>query len=351
MQYWIRNSLAVAVVLSLGGCSVFTNDAHHERNYRANDVIAVPAHLNKPQRDPKYAMDVAQYDVAKGSELVRSPAQVITLAEGSWVNEGDKLARVFFDKNEGISNLPEFIYNTIDDLLAEYNITATEKVAGKVVTDWYSVLAPVDVWWWEEEREVSRQRFEFIVETQEHKRTSSVTAKLLDYQSEEVALTPLLQQRLEAYAVNAFVEQFDFNYRKLVNELNKQKGIISLTMGFDDKGNAALVTEQNIDSVFDRFPTFLERVGFIIDEIDQDRKLIFATYTAPEQSVWDTLWSDNVNQLPLEEGQYQMLVSKTADGGTAITWLDQEGETLEPGTLNDLLQSIVKLLRERGVNI
>lgn len=351
MQYWIRNSLAVAVVLSLGGCSVFTNDAHHERNYRANDVIAVPAHLNKPQRDPKYAMDVAQYDVAKGSELVRSPAQVITLAEGSWVNEGDKLARVFFDKNEGISNLPEFIYSTIDDLLAEYNIKATEKVAGKVVTDWYSVLAPVDVWWWEEEREVSRQRFEFIVETQEHKRTSSVTAKLLDYQSEEVALTPLLQQRLEAYAVNAFVEQFDFNYRKLVNELNKQKGIISLTMGFDDKGNAALVTEQNIDSVFDRFPTFLERVGFIIDEIDQDRKLIFATYTAPEQSVWDTLWSDNVNQLPLEEGQYQMLVSKTADGGTAITWLDQEGETLEPGTLNDLLQSIVKLLRERGVNI
>jgi outer membrane protein assembly factor BamC len=351
VQYWIRNSLAVAVVLSLGGCSVFTNDAHHERNYRANDVIAVPAHLNKPQRDPKYAMDVAQYDVAKGSELVRSPAQVITLAEGSWVNEGDKLARVFFDKNEGISNLPEFIYSTIDDLLAEYNIKATEKVAGKVVTDWYSVLAPVDVWWWEEEREVSRQRFEFIVETQEHKRTSSVTAKLLDYQSEEVALTPLLQQRLEAYAVNAFVEQFDFNYRKLVNELNKQKGIISLTMGFDDKGNAALVTEQNIDSVFDRFPTFLERVGFIIDEIDQDRKLIFATYTAPEQSVWDTLWSDNVNQLPLEEGQYQMLVSKTADGGTAITWLDQEGETLEPGTLNDLLQSIVKLLRERGVNI
>lgn len=351
MQYWIRNSLAVAVVLSLGGCSVFTNDAHHERNYRANDVVAVPAHLNKPAQDPKYAMDVAQYGVAEGNELVRSPAQVLTLAEGSWVNEGDKLARVFLDKSEGIDNLPAFIRQTIDDLLTEKNVAATNKTDTTIDTDWYSVLAPVDVWWWEEEREVSRQRFQFVLETQEHKRTSSVTAKLLDYKSEEVELTPLLQQRLETYALNAFVEQFDFNYRKLVNELNKQKGIISLSMGFDDKGNAALVTEQNIDSVFDRFPTFLERVGFSIDEIDQDRKLIFATYTPPEQSVWDTLWSDNVNQLPLEEGQYQMLVSNTADKGTAITWLDQQGETLEPGTLNDLLQNIIKLLRERGVNI
>lgn len=352
MQYWIRNTMAVAVALGLTGCSVFTNDAHHERNYRANKPVQVPAHLSAPYQDPTYKMDEAQYDTKVASDdLLRAPAQVLTIAQGSWVEEGDKSTRIHFDKNEGIVDLEAYIWRAIDDTLAEYDVSALSKQGNALKTDWYSVVKPVEVWFWEEEKEVSRQRFTFNVEPQEHKRTVAVSVTLDEFKAADKPLTPLLQQRLEVAALNAFVERFDFNYRKLVNELNKKRGIVSLEMGFDDKGNAAFVTEQKTDAIFERFPTFLERVGFKIDEVEAGRNLIFATYQAPDNSIWDSIWGDEVNQLPLEPGQYQLLIGKTATGGSSITWLDNQGETLEPGTMNDLLQTIVSLLRQRGVDI
>ena len=56
-------------------------------------------------------------------------------------------------------------------------------------------------------------------------------------------------------------------------------------------------------------------------------------------------------QLPLEDGQYQILMSTTREGGTSITWMDKEGEVLQPGTMNDLQQALVQALRTRGIQI
>lgn len=353
VQYWIRNSLVVAISMAITACSVFTNDSHHKRNYRVNDELKVPSHLSQPYQDPAYDLTVAQYTSAEESAdyLVKAPAQVLTFAQGSWINEGDKEARIFFDKNEGIQDLESFIWQAIDDLFIERQVTSENKADNFITTNWHSIEKPVDVWWWEEERELSRQKFKFIVETEEHKRTASVKVELTDFVSKYDDLTAVLQQRLEVAALNAFVEQFDFNYRQLMVELNKARGIVSLQMGFDDKGNAAFVTEQKARAIFERFPGFLERVGFTIDEIEQSRNLIFATYESPDESVWDSIWGDDVRKLPLEPGQYQLMVAESSTGGTSITWLDSEGETLEPGTLSDTLQVILAMLKERGLDV
>lgn len=353
VQYWIRNSLVVAISMAITACSVFTNDSHHKRNYRVNDELKVPGNLTKPYKDPAYDLDSAQYTSAEESALylVKAPAQVLTFAQGSWINEGDKESRIFFDKNEGIQDLESFIWQAIDDLFVERQVTTENKADNFVVTNWHTIEEPIDVWWWQEERELSRQKFKFIVESEEHKRTASVKVELVDFESKYDELTAVLQQRLEVAALNEFIGQFDFNYRQLMVELNKARGIVSLQMGFDDKGNAAFVTEQKARDIFERFPSFLERVGFNIDEIEQSRNLIFATYETPDESVWDSIWGDDVRKLPLEAGQYQLLVAETKTGGTSITWLDAEGETLEPGTLSDTLQVILAMLKERGVTV
>ena len=172
-----------------------------------------------------------------------------------------------------------------------------------------------------------------------------------------VLSSPAYEKSESMYVVNDYLirqgptEQFDFNYRQLMVELNKARGIVSLQMGFDDKGNAAFVTEQKARAIFERFPGFLERVGFTIDEIEQSRNLIFATYESPDESVWDSIWGDDVRKLPLEPGQYQLMVAESSTGGTSITWLDSEGETLEPGTLSDTLQVILAMLKERGLDV
>lgn len=102
MQYWIPKALTVSVLVSLSGCGVFTDEAHHKRNYKAGEPVQVAGQLAQPAQDPTYKMEVAEYDNNPDSTNYRPPAQVLTIAKGSWVEEGDKQARVYFDKNDGI---------------------------------------------------------------------------------------------------------------------------------------------------------------------------------------------------------------------------------------------------------
>ena len=151
--------------------------------------------------------------------------------------------------------------------------------------------------------------------------------------------------------MNAFVTQYDFNYRQFAVQQQKERGIISLKMGFDNKGNASLITEQEYVVGFTRFAALLESLNFAITELNDKTGLISATYDKPDASVWDSIWGDDLSELPLESGQYQILIETLKTGGTSLTWMDGEGEVLEPGTMNDLHQALVKVLRKKGVDI
>ncbi|PCC12560.1 outer membrane protein assembly factor BamC [Pseudoalteromonas sp. JB197] len=352
MQYWIPKALTVSVLVSLSGCSVFTNDAHDERNYRAHEAVKVPASLSQPAQDPTYKMDVGQYSNNPDATNYRPPAQVLTVAKGSWVEETDKNARVYFDKNDGIDDLDEFIWESINAVLADNNTQATkaDKLLGIIETDWYAIIKPEESWLWNSDESVDLERFKFTIEEKSHQRTASLSAELIDFKGDQ-PLSDLLKQQLEVRALNQVISEFDYRYRQLEVDMRKRQGIISLEMGFDNKGNAALVTEQSYEAVFDRFSGFLERLSFTIVEINQDTGLITADYKKPESSVWDSIWGDEVAQLPIDEGQYQILVSKTKQGGTSLTWMDEQGDTLEPGTMNGLQQALVAALIQRGINI
>jgi len=353
VQYWIPKALAVSVLVSLSGCSVFINEAHNERNYRTHEPVKAPESLSQPAQDPVYKMDVGQYDNNPEATNYRPPAQVLTIAKGSWVEEGDKKARIYFDKNDGIVDLDEFLWDTIKSVLAENNAAATkeDKLLGTIETDWYSIIKTEEsFWWWGDEVNDDLEKFRFTIEEKSHQRTASLRVELIDFKGDHT-LTDLLKQQLEVRALNQVVSEFDYRYRQLEVDMRKRQGIISLEMGFDNKGNAALVTEQSYDAVFDRFSGFLERLSFTIVEINQDTGLITADYNAPESSVWDSIWGDEVTQLPIDEGQYQILVSKTKEGGTSLTWMDDKGETLEPGTMNGLQQALEAALIQRGIKI
>lgn len=352
MQYWIPKALTVSVLVSLSGCSVFTNDAHDERNYRAHEAVKVPASLSQPAQDPTYKMDVGQYSNNPDATNYRPPAQVLTVAKGSWVEETDKNARVYFDKNDGIDDLDEFIWESINAVLADNNTQATkaDKLLGIIETDWYAIIKPEESWLWNSNESVDLERFKFTIEEKSHQRTASLSAELIDFKGDE-PLSDLFKQQLEVRALNQVISEFDYRYRQLEVDMRKRQGIISLEMGFDNKGNAALVTEQSYETVFDRFSGFLERLSFTIVEINPDTGLITADYKKPESSVWDSIWGDEVTQLPIDEGQYQILVSKTKQGGTSLTWMDEQGDTLEPGTMNGLQQALVAALIQRGINI
>nr|WP_231613213.1 outer membrane protein assembly factor BamC [Pseudoalteromonas sp. SWXJZ94C] len=339
-------------MVSLSGCSVFTNDAHNERNYRTHEPVKAPASLSQPAQDPVFKMEVGQYDNKPDATNYRPPAQVLTVAKGSWVEETDSLSRVYFDKSDGIVDLDDFVWDSIQSVLNDNNATTIkeDKLLGVIETDWYSIIKTEESWLWGDSENADLEKFRFTIEEKSHQRTASLRVELIDFKGDNT-LTDILKQQLEVRALNEVIAEFDYRYRQLEVDMRKRQGIISIEMGFDNKGNAALVTEQSYDAVFDRFSGFLERLSFTIVEINQETGLITADYKAPETSVWDSIWGDEVAQLPIDEGQYQILVSKTKEGGTSLTWMDEKGETLEPGTMNGLQQALEAALIKRGIKI
>ncbi|OHU86601.1 MULTISPECIES: outer membrane protein assembly factor BamC [Pseudoalteromonas] len=353
MQYWIPKTLAFSVLIGLSGCSVFTNDAHHKRNYRVNEPVKVPAHLQQPSQDPTYKMPVASFDSDPVAKSYRPPQQVLTVAKGSWVEENEGEARVYFDKNDGIDDLPAFIWKAVDSVMAGHTVALEQdnREQGFVTTGWYSLIKPVEGWFWEDDVIVSEQKVRFTVEQKEHQRTASLRAELLDYRSDNAPLNDLLKQQLEARAVNEVVAEFDYLYRLLEVQMRKQQGVLSLVSGFDDDGNGAMITEQKRDIVIDRFAGFLERVNFTIIKIDRDNGLISTRYEKPQDSVWDSIWGDEAVQLPIESGDYKISVATVKDGSTSITWRDAQGDVLDTDVMAQLQQVLVEVLRDKGLTI
>ncbi|RXF04864.1 outer membrane protein assembly factor BamC [Pseudoalteromonas sp. PS5] len=352
MQYWIPKSLVLGIAVSLSGCSIFTNDAHHERNYRANAPVKVPEGLEKPYRDPEFAMPVGQYENTPEPVSYRAPQQVLTVAQGSWVEQGEEAARIFFDKNDGIDDLPQFIWRAVDGVIAlhEAGYEVENKAQGTVTTTWYSLIKPKDGWFWEESKAPAKQKFTFTVEQKAHQRTASVLAELVDYQGEE-ALTPLLKRHLEVRALNEVVSEFDYQYRLLQVELRKRQGVLALELGFDKAGNSALLTEKGQQAVLDRFSNFLERSNFTVVRVDREKQEVLVRYEAPESSVWDSIWGEEAVVLPIENGDYTISVAEAQDTRTSITWKDGQGSVLDANTMNNLHQALIELLRQKGLTI
>ncbi|WP_440055683.1 outer membrane protein assembly factor BamC [Pseudoalteromonas sp. T1lg65] len=353
MQYWIPKSLVLGVAVSLAGCSVFTNDAHHERNYRVNAPVKVPDGLQQPYRDPEFSMPVATYDNSPEAKSYQAPQQILTLAQGSWVEEGEQKARVYFDKNDGIDDLPSFIWQAVDGVMQANEISYTEsrKSEGEAISDWYTLVARESGWFWFEDKVVSEQKIKFIVEQKEHQRTASIRAELVDYRSDSVELNDLLKQRLEVRAINQVVAEFDYQYRLLQVEMRKRQGIMALDLGFDKDGNAALLTEKDQQNVLNRFATFLERNNFSVVRIDSEKQDILIRYKAPEESVWDSIWGDEAIVLPIEDGDYNVRISETDDKRTAITWKDGDGNVLDTDTMAEIHKVLLELLRQKGLTI
>ncbi|OCQ19893.1 outer membrane assembly protein BamC [Pseudoalteromonas luteoviolacea] len=353
MQYWVPKALTLGVVLGLSGCSVFTNDAHHKKNYRVHEAVQVPADLEQPYQDQEFKMSVATYANDSEAKGYRPPQQVLTLAKGSWAEDKEDVARIYFDKNDGIETLDDFIWRAVENVVSSHETSIGEdnRNQGSVTTGWYSLIKAEEGWFWETEKEVSRQRFEFVLSQKEHQRTASLEAKLVDYQSDDVPLNELLQQQLEVRAINEVVAEFDYQYRLLVVEMRKQQGVLSLDLGFDKEGNAALITLADRSTVMERLSNFLERVNFTVIRIDDDINEVLVRYEAPENSVWDSIWGEEVAALAIPDGDYTIKIGTTDDEQTSLTWFDAESNILDAATMSSLQQGLVEALRNRGLSI
>ncbi|WP_462151212.1 outer membrane protein assembly factor BamC [Pseudoalteromonas xiamenensis] len=353
MQYWVKTSLACGVLLTLSGCSIFTNDAHHPRNYRANAPVKVPSTLKAPEIDPDFKMDIAQYESQEEPKGFRPPQQVLTVAQGTWIEEGDKVSRVYFDKNDGIKDLADSIWMATQGALTSNNVTAerSDKATGTIESGWFTLIKPKDGWFWEDTKSPSQQRFKFRIEQQEHKRTASLIVELIDYRSDDIPLTDLLKQQLEVRALNEVVTEYDYQYRRLLAEIRQSEGQLAIEIGSDEEGNSALVLSTAFEHVFDKVSGLLEGLSFTVDKVNVDESTIAVTYEKPEDSIWNSIWGDSIPSLPLENGKYTIKISSNKEGGSVLTWQNGNDQVLDAQAVQALQQGLLNAVRQKDVRL
>lgn len=353
MQYWIKPSLALGLLMTLSGCSVFINDAHHPRNYRAYTPVTVPSSLQAPATDRDFAMDEAQYSGQAEESSLRPPQQVLTLAQGTWIEEGDKQSRIFFDKNDGVESLSNAIWEAIEGALKNLNASASSanKGTGVLETGWLSLIQAKDGWFWEDNKVPSEHRFKFTIVQQEHKRTASLLVELVDFRSDSLELTDLLKQQLEVRALNEVVGEYDFQYRRLLAEQRQSVGQLAIAFGLNEAGQPALVLSTDYDRAFDKVSTMLEALNFNIEKVNLDESTIAVEYEKPQDSVWNSIWGDEGIALPLENGKYTIKISATKEGGSVLTWLDEKDQVLDTQMMQTLQQALLDALRQKDVKL
>lgn len=353
MQYWIKPSLALGLLMTLSGCSVFTNDAHHPRNYRAHAPVSVPSSLQAPAVDREFAMEVAQYSEKAEESSLRPPQQVLTLAQGTWIEEGDKQSRIFFDKNDGVESLSNAIWVAIEGALKNLNGSAAQidRDSGVLETGWVALIEAKEGWFWEENQVPSEHRFKFTIVQQEHKRTASLLAELIDFRSDSMELTDLLKQQLEVRALNEVVSEYDFQYRRLLAELRQSVGQLAIEYGTNEAAQPALLLSTDYERAFDKVSTMLEELNFTIEKVNLDESTITVEYEKPGDNVWSSIWGDDGIALPIENGKYTIKISSTKEGGSVLTWLDNKDQVLDAQTMQSLQQALLDALRQKDVKL
>jgi len=339
--------------LSITACSSVSNkQAHGDFDYANKDevkALTIPEGLLKPKEHQDfYIPEVADSTAPVGEDMdIRAPALVIPIAAASRIEGNKGEAEVWFDQVIDDKDLLEFIRNAVKSQLASDGVALTPVDSSEMVfeSDWYTREKEAGFWFFESVVETVSTRFKYTLDTKPHGRSVAIKVDLIDYKRKDesgssTSINPIDEHRTEMAMLNTLIGEVDYQYRiykhKLLQSKAKQK-IVSL--GSNEQNDAAYIVDMDIDSLWTNIPNFFNDNGFVVNDLNESRRIYFVEYTQPESSFWDSLWGDDKPVLELANGKYQFVLSEV-DEQTAVTILDEEGTALSSEVLTTLLPAI-----------
>lgn len=352
MQKWAKGCVAISVLLS--GCAVFEKDATEER--RAEQInLKIPAGLAVPNQPSAY--DIPQVQTTGAAQVDKKPPTLIlATATSSRLDEEEKQARVWFERNDYTGELLPFVQNQLQAFFAsqEIGLTQTDEQGLVYQTDWIKRSKSSGFWLWKEEQAVDQLRYQIELAPRPHGRALSVTVTLLEHQFFDVgtALNAQEAKAAEVSLLNRLINQVAITEVQIARELRQQVAAVSLEPGLDNAGNPALLSTQPIDVTWSQLEVLFGELNLTVTDFDRSVFTYFVTYTRPERSIWRAVtFRDAPLGLPLDNGEYQLVLSKTANNGTAISWLNKNGEPLSPAQVSALLDPVVAAIRASGAEL
>lgn len=333
--------IGLAVVL-VSGCAAQRELAEGGFDYlevEDRGQLTFPEDLEARQQRAQFQIPPLS-DQQRGGSLgeavsVRSPAQVLSLAPGSRVDEATRESRIAFDAVEGISDLPSWVWDAVEEVVAETGAQIIERDSERLI-----VTAPYRIEQYSQRRGgffslFSRERIRFSSEqalriemqAASHRRSAALDVTATDIrwlrngQAVSRENVPVMLQRdLEVGFLNQVSQRLARSYEG--ERLQAAQLGIDLRRGENADANAAFIIDSSFTVAWALMPGVFERAGFAIDDLNQSEGTYYTSYEpGGKRSIFRRLafWSRaQEGDLPLDRGTEVVFTVDERDGVTYI---------------------------------
>jgi uncharacterized lipoprotein len=347
VHYWIPG--AVAATLLLSGCSLWPAAEKTAVNEQRIAELQIPAGLKAPKKPGQYDLPAkVAAGVAPEQMDLRAPMQVLAVATNARVEEEEKEARVWFERSEFTGDLLPYLQNNINGYFSKNTIEVSQPKQLEWQTGWVSEYQETGWWLWKGQELTQQSKFSVQLEPRSHGRTVAVQVRLLEhkYTDDTQKLTPISQRREEVHFLNRIIDHIATVELAAIREAKAKLPDVLLTRAVNEKQEPVMLTTQPIDVAWSQLELVLEKVGLEVTDLNQSDYVYYVKYVKAEQGFWDSIWGDeDLPELPLTAGEYQLSLSKT-DKGTAIKIKDKDGKVLDQTTLDAVYEVFAAAIRQ-----
>lgn len=349
------------LVLSISACSTVDNAKRAVGDFEYGKVtesktLIVPKGLEPPKIANDYVIstDINHKGPVGKKVDIRAPALVLPIAASSRVELNSTKAKIWFDKVLEDKNLEEFIISALKDKLDSDGVAIKTIDAKKHLfeSDWYHKTKESGFWLWSDVTTIESMRFQYQLETKPHGRSVALTVNLVSFEEKDGSnkMDIIDKQRAEVAMLNAVVGHVDYMYRKNQRENRLMRATQKIaSIGQNSMGDPAYIVELKKDYLWSNLPSFFEKYGFIIDDLNESKNIYYVNFTQPDNSLWDTLWGDGAPVIDLANAKYQFILT-AVDNKTALTLADENGKALSLETLNKIFAVMEPGLSFRNLN-
>ena len=269
------------------------------------------------------------------------------------------LAVIWFDQVLDDKELYPFLLASLKDQLAndEVTLVALDEEQYVFQSTWYHKEKEEGLWFFSEVSEIESVKFNYAFEVKPHGRSVGITVSVAGFMKTDKSggtdkIGPIDQQRAEMNMLNNLIAHVDYRYRINQHEnrlLRSNQKLVK--MGENNKGEAAYIVEMELEPLWANMPNFFDNYGFKVTDLNEPKKTYFVDFIQPDNSIWASIWGDEVPVIEIEDAEYQFRLKEHGEDGqqTSVSIYNGEGEPIPLETLQKVFPVIEPGLSFRNV--
>ncbi len=340
----------------VGEDSFFDDSEYDYTKAEMTKEIEVPASIGESNIQDHFIVpeleEGTKGEVYGNEKNVMAPMQVLTLGNKVRTNRSSRYSSAYVTETE------IQLWDIVQRFLEEKNIQLKSKdlQKGSIVTGW-QLLKDDSVWF---SPDITGWRYRYQIDLTASKRPdeSKITVKILAAE-EFVDDTAKWQsiadtKRIETEFLNSilgymYVEDIEKS-RQNVNQ--SDLGGITVSLGSDKDGNAALVSSASFDHLWTRLPISLSILNISVEDQDRSNGLFFVNNKGDDRGFFASMafWSDDdKDSLDIPRGAYRIQIDNKGDLVT-MTFIDGENEPLSAEVMAENFPLMAKAFRSRALD-